>query len=294
MSAEHVVAIVEAALRGDRGRVSTVALQYAAHQGRAGRQRVAERVRRVVGLAVDADPADKVPPQLADILELRARVLPLAEVVLSDEIQAGVDTLLVEQAAADALHAHGLSPAHRVAMVGPPGCGKTTLAGAIASALERPFYVLRETLIVSHLGETSSRLAKALDFVSGRQCVLLVDEMDGIATSRDLNQEVQEMRRVLMALMTRLERLPSHTVVLAATNSPDRVDAALWRRFDAVWRWPDCPSSTERRALVNRLVRRHGVGLNVAGIPGTDAGSLAEVERVVLQAMKRHVMDAYR
>src|SRR5205807_4472344 len=99
-------------------------------------------------------------------------------------------------------------------------------------ALMVPFVVARyDGLIASYLGETSSRLKKLFDYVRTRQCVLFFDEFDTVGKERGDVHETGEIKRVVSSLLLQIDDLPSHVVVITATNHPELLDRAVWRRF---------------------------------------------------------------
>lgn len=132
----------------------------------------------------------------------------------------------------DLLNSYGISPRHRLLFAGPPGNGKTTLAEALASALMYPLVVVRyENVIGSYLGETASRLQKVFDLVKTRKCVIFLDEFETLGKERGDTRETGEIKRVVSSLLLQIDRLPSHTVVITASNHPELLDRAVWRRF---------------------------------------------------------------
>jgi AAA+ superfamily predicted ATPase len=99
-------------------------------------------------------------------------------------------------------------------------------------------------LFGSLLGETSQQLQRVLEFASGRSCVLLLDEFDSLGKTRDDPNEVGEVKRVLNFLLVKMEVLPSHVIVIAATNRPKALDDAVWRRFQKIIDLPGVTAST--------------------------------------------------
>lgn len=115
---------------------------------------------------------------------------------------------------------------------GPPGTGKSLLAGHIAAQLRRPFYVVRlDSLISSRLGETAKNIRGIFDFVPTKNAVLFLDEMDAIAKLRDDRHELGELKRVVNTVLQGLDSLPDEVVTIGATNHPHLLDPAIWRRF---------------------------------------------------------------
>ncbi len=88
-----------------------------------------------------------------------------------------------------------------------------------------------DQLIGSHLGETNRRLDALFRDVAMRPAVLFFDEFDAIGKERADRQETGEIKRVVASLLMNVDALPSHVVVVAATNHPEMLDRAVWRRF---------------------------------------------------------------
>ncbi len=152
--------------------------------------------------------------------------------ILPDLVDRACREVVEEHHRRDLLRSYGLEPRHRVLLVGPPGNGKTSLAHALADALLTPLYVVRyEGVIGSFLGETASRLAKVFDFTRSRPCVLFFDEFDTLGKERGDTHETGEIKRVVSSLLLQIDALPSHVVVVTATNHDELLDRAVWRRF---------------------------------------------------------------
>lgn len=170
-------------------------------------------------------------PHMPAVAE-RAAQRPLSTVRLPETTRKLVRTLIKEQARANELRAEGLEPRHRLLLVGPPGNGKTSLAEAVAAELGRIFLVVRyDGLIASYLGETAQRLRRIFDIARSVPCVLFFDEMDAIAKERADANETGEIKRVLTSLLTQIDELPATCLLIAATNHPQMLDEAVWRRF---------------------------------------------------------------
>jgi SpoVK/Ycf46/Vps4 family AAA+-type ATPase len=156
----------------------------------------------------------------------------LDDVILPAVTRRAVDRLVQEQQRADLLRAHGVEPRNRILLVGPPGTGKTTLAEAIADAVSVSLFVVRyELMIGSYLGETATRMKRIFDYARTTPCVLFFDEFDAIAKERGDVHETGEIKRVVSSLLMQIDELPSYTIVVAATNHPELLDRAAWRRF---------------------------------------------------------------
>ncbi|GAA5883500.1 hypothetical protein JCM3774_000585 [Rhodotorula dairenensis] len=136
----------------------------------------------------------------------------------------------------------GVRPPRGVLLVGPPGCGKTMLAGAIAGELALPFISISAPSIVSGMSGESEKTLRETFEEAARQapCILFIDEIDAITPKRETAQREME-RRIVAQLLTCMDDLAwdktdnKPVVVIAATNRPDSLDPALRRagRFDA-------------------------------------------------------------
>lgn len=132
----------------------------------------------------------------------------------------------------DKLSSRGLASRLALMLSGPPGTGKTLLAGHVAARLNRPFYVVRlDSVISSLLGDTAKNIRTVFDYVPSKNAVLFLDEMDAVAKLRDDRHELGELKRVVNTVIQGLDSLDEHAVVLAATNHPQLLDSAIWRRF---------------------------------------------------------------
>lgn len=117
-------------------------------------------------------------------------------------------------------------------LFGPPGCGKTQLAGEIGRQLKLPVYVARlDGLISSFLGSTAKNIRAVFEFAARTPCVLFLDEFDAIAKLRDDQQELGELKRVVNSFIQTLDTFSHDLVVIAATNHEQLLDSAVWRRF---------------------------------------------------------------
>lgn len=225
-----LVKLVEAGTAGDRSLVRKAAEAIIAEEKSRQHHALADKLSRALstGPNVIAGPVPKGRDYLAELTPRRQ----LSDIILTDEARAAIDELVEEQTRADVLRAKGLEPRNRLLLVGPPGNGKTSLAEALAEALGVAFFVVRyELLIGSYLGETAARLRRTLDYARTTPCVLFFDEFDAIAKERGDTHETGEIKRVVSSLLMQIDELPSYTVLVGATNHPELLDRAAWRRF---------------------------------------------------------------
>ncbi|MCD8568328.1 MAG: ATP-binding protein [Geovibrio sp.] len=217
-----------------------------------------------------------------------------ADLILNDKILEICEAFVNEHHRAALLRTYNLEPRNRILLVGPPGNGKTSLAEAIAEALAIPLFVVRyESLIGSYLGETAGRLSKLFDFASTNRCVLFFDEFETLAKERGDTHETGEIKRVVSSLLLQIDRLPSHVVVIGATNHPELLDRAVWRRFQVRLNL-GMPTRDNITQWFIRFQARVGVELGYA--PETLAKSLfgknfAEIEEFGQSVYRQYVLN---
>lgn len=221
-------------------------------------------------------------------VELHAR-RTFDDLVLPREVQSTCRELIEEHHRAELLRAHGLSPRHRLLLVGPPGNGKTSLAEALAHALMVPMIVVRyDALIASYLGETASRLRRLFDYARTRNCVLFFDEFDTIGKERGDEHETGEIKRVVSSLLMQVDDLPSHVVLVTATNHPELLDRAAWRRFQVRMELP-APGAAEIEAYFERFQRTATIVF-----PGTPRSTAAKLAGATFSQLEDFLGDVAR
>jgi SpoVK/Ycf46/Vps4 family AAA+-type ATPase len=153
--------------------------------------------------------------------------------VLEPDLRSRLNRILKEQKHIGKLKAHGLNPRQKLLLTGPPGCGKTMTASALAGELGTPLFIVRlDGLITKFMGETTAKLRLIFDAIEDTRAVYLFDEFDSIGTQRSFLNEVGEIRRVLNSFLMFIEEHKSNSLLIAATNHPQNLDFALFRRFD--------------------------------------------------------------
>ncbi|MBO4274899.1 AAA family ATPase [Microbispora triticiradicis] len=188
------------------------------------------------------------------LAEVREAQRTLEDLVLSNRVQVLFSELAEEVRRWQELDRAGIPRRQRLLLQGPPGCGKTSAAEALAGELGWPFALVRlDSVVSSYLGETASNLRRVLDFANEARFVVLFDEFDALGRSRDDSSEHGEMKRVVTAFLQMIDSYRGPSLLMAATNHPGLLDTALWRRFDEVIEFPLPTVHDLRRLLRVRL-----------------------------------------
>ena len=189
---------------------------------------------------------------IREVLHSRRPERTIDSLTLPSDVRVALAGVVEEQSRKELLRAHGLEPRHKIMLVGPPGNGKTSVAEALSEALMLPMFVARyEGIVGSYLGETSSRLKKVFDFARTRPCVLFFDEFDTLGKERGDPHDTGEIKRVVSGLLLQIDDLPSHVVVVTATNHAELLDRAAWRRFELRLYLPPPTAEQIRERIVN-------------------------------------------
>lgn len=157
----------------------------------------------------------------------------LSDIFLSEDNRQQISQLIKEQKYADELLKYDLPINNKVFLFGNSGCGKTTTAKAIATALKKPVYILNLSNIVSSkIGETGQNLKLIFDKASRDKAVLFLDEFDQIGKARgNDDKDVGEMRRLVNTIIQLIDYFPKNALLICASNHPQIIDIALMRRF---------------------------------------------------------------
>jgi hypothetical protein len=235
-----------------------------------------------------------IPDRVRDyVVEIPAR-RTLDELILSPSLRASCEEFIAEQHAGNLLRANGLEPRHRVLLAGPPGNGKTSLAEALAAALAIPFFTVRyESIIGSYLGETATRLKRVFDYARTTPCVLFFDEFDAIGKERGDIHETGEIKRVVSSLLLQVDDLPAYTIIVCATNHPELLDRAVWRRFQLRLELPN-PTLSQIKKWLHDFFSDLGVKSEflIGKVSDTLSGSsFSEIEQFSLDIRRRLVVS---
>lgn len=242
--AQQLKALLQSHMEGDAARFYAVAMQIAAHEAKMGHGALATELRTLIDEAKRREkrapskgPVPIVQPrgELSSLLSASFPKVRLTDMVLPQPVADRLARILQEQRQLAKLRTHALHPRRKLLLLGPPGTGKTMCASALAGELDLPLFVIRlDGIITKYLGETAAKLRLVFEAIAQTRGVYLFDEFDSIGTQRALPNEVGEIRRVLNSFLQFIDQDDSDSLILAATNHPEILDYALYRRFDDV------------------------------------------------------------
>lgn len=235
-------------------------------------------------------PRDK--DSLLELYDIVYPTIKLDDVVLPENQRKLLRQILKEQEKNTKLAEHNLPAANRLLLCGPPGCGKTMTAYAIANELKLPMaYVRLDGLVSSYLGQTSVNLRKVFTSVDDKPIVLFLDEFDAIAKKRDDSNEMGELKRVVTALLQNFDNMPDNIFLIAATNHEHLLDPAIWRRFNYTINF-GYPDEEQRSELIRRWLTEYRVkhSIDIKKLTAITADrSTAQIKELIISAAKRYV-----
>jgi len=242
-SADQLKALFKSHLDGDQDRFYSVAMQLAAREAKAGHGKLAEELRAIIdnskikrGSEAKKNPLTHISKprgELADLLTVTYPKCRLSDMVLNDILTQQLDRIILEQKHATEILSHGLQPRRKLLLIGPPGTGKTMTASVLAAELGLPLFQVRlDGLITKFMGETAAKLRQIFEATHQARGIYFFDEFDAIGSQRGISNDVGEVRRILNSFLQMIEQDHSHSLILGATNHPEILDNALFRRFD--------------------------------------------------------------
>jgi len=303
---QQILALLRSHANGDEQHFYTIAMQIAAHEARRGNTKIAQELKDLIDQAklrsvpfpasapkgLTATPLVQPRGELNGLLEVRYSELTLNAMVLSGAILQKIERVIEEYRHQEDIRAHGLAPRRKILLYGPSGSGKTMTALALAGELRLPLFTIQlDALITKFMGETAAKLRLIFDQMKNTRGVYLFDEFDSIGAKRTRDNDVGEIRRVLNSFLQFIEDDRSASIVIAATNHPEILDRALFRRFDDVIEYL-LPTTTEAVSIVrNRLAQFDTSSIQWRRVEKSLEGlSHAELARMSDDAAKTAIM----
>ncbi|QIO21193.1 ATP-binding protein [Haloarcula sp. JP-L23] len=209
--------------------------------------------------AFDSDDEDD--EEMLDLVDVRAPAeveTTLNDLVLTPDQEGEIQKIVKAIEHRDYLAQIGLREIGKLLFVGPPGTGKTSVARALAHDLDLPFVEVKLSMITSqYLGETAKNVEKVFEVAKRLSpCILFMDEFDFVAKTRSSDEHAAIKRAVntLLKSIDEISLIQDEVLLIGATNHPDQLDAAAWRRFDEIVNFPK--PDRNMRADILRIVTR--------------------------------------
>jgi SpoVK/Ycf46/Vps4 family AAA+-type ATPase len=168
--------------------------------------------------------------------------MKLDDLVLTTDQEEEIEKVVKAIEHRDYLARIGLREIGKLLFVGPPGTGKTSVARALAHQLDLPFVEVKLSMITSqYLGETAKNVDKTFEVAKRLSpCILFMDEFDFVAKTRASDEHAAIKRAVntLLKSIDEVSLIQDDVLLIGATNHPDQLDSAAWRRFDEIVNFP--------------------------------------------------------
>ena len=293
-TADQILSLIRNHLNNDDTQFRKVALQISAVEARSGHAIVARTIQELLNQKKTSLGTVRLVFKNKAIDDLLLQVDTyddMTSLVLSQELKEKLDRVIKEYLKKETLSKYGLANRRKLLLYGASGTGKTMTASALAKEFNLPFFVVRtEKVVTKFMGETGQKLGRIFDFINEVPAVYLFDEFDAIGSQRGMDNEVGEQRRILNTFLQLLERDDSDSFIIAATNSIDSIDKAMFRRFDDVIEYK-LPDREQRLALLREyLYTAKDLDFSSAE-PLFDGMSHAEIKMVCSDIFKESLLN---
>jgi len=274
-AAEQIKSLIKSFGDGDESRFFATAMQIAASEARKGHTTFAQELKNLIERAkkgrsnsfLDSTKTisiSKPKRELNELIDVFQPKIKLNDMVLDKQVRKSLDRVIEEQRKVELLRQHNLTPKRKLLLTGIPGCGKTMTAQALAGELGLTVFIIRlDGLMSKFMGESIAKLRMIFDAMEDHRGVYLFDEFDSIGSQRDQGQDVGEIKRVLNSFLINIEKDQSNSIIIAATNLPESLDKALFRRFDDIIRYP-LPEIVDIKKVLKKNLSGFSVTTQVA------------------------------
>jgi AAA+ superfamily predicted ATPase len=233
---------------------------------------------------------DEEDQEMLDLVDVKAPEeveMTLDDLVLTEEQETEVTKVMKAIEHRDYLANVGLREIGKLLFVGPPGTGKTSTARALARELDLPFVEVKLSMVTSqYLGETAKNVDKVFEVAKRLSpCILFIDEFDFVAKTRRSDEHAALKRAVntLLKSIDEVSLVRDDVLLIGATNHPDQLDAAAWRRFDEILNFPK-PDEGMRADIIEVVTRQVEIAdLDAADLAKDTSGLTGSDLRLVLR-----------
>ncbi len=229
-----------------------------------------------------------------ELIEVFQPRVNLSNMVLDFDVRKRLTKLVSEQKKWELLRHHNLFPIRKLLLIGAPGTGKTMTAHAIAGELGIPVFIIRlDGLLSKYMGESIAKLRLIFDLMPSQRAVYLFDEFDSIGSHRNQGQDIGEIKRILNSFLINIEKDDSNSIIIAATNLPDSLDTALFRRFDDIIKYP-LPTEGEIISAIKKYTNSYSFDsrLNYANIAKSFLGlNYSDIAKACESTIKEKILS---
>lgn len=253
-TADQILSLIRNHINNDDAQFRKVALQISAVEARGGHAIIARTIQELLrqkNTSLGTVRLVSKNKEVDDLLLQLDTYDDINSLILSSSVEEKLERIIKEYLKKETLRKYGLVNRRKLLLYGASGTGKTMTASVLAKEFNLPFFVVRtERVVTKFMGETGQKLGRIFDFISEVPAVYLFDEFDAIGSQRGMDNEVGEQRRILNTFLQLLERDDSDSFIIAATNSIESIDKAMFRRFDDVIEY-NLPDREQRLALLH-------------------------------------------
>lgn len=256
-TADQILSLIRNHINNDDAQFRKVALQISAVEARGGHAIIARTIQELLrekNMSLGTVRLVSKNKEVDDLLLQLDTCDDIKSLILSSSVEEKLERIIKEYLKKETLKKYGLVNRRKLLLYGASGTGKTMTASVLAKEFNLPFFVVRtERVVTKFMGETGQKLGRIFDFISEVPAVYLFDEFDAIGSQRGMDNEVGEQRRILNTFLQLLERDDSDSFIIAATNSIESIDKAMFRRFDDVIEY-HLPDREQRLALLHEYL----------------------------------------
>lgn len=302
MTYEYVPKLIRAAINNDRKTVESISLLIGRKLKKEDPEASAEimRILACMNSGTDVMRSVNLSPVPVD-KETRYRLVNLEEPVvmkdpiLSDGEMRVLKQFIQERSLLDKFLEEEIVPPNSILLHGKPGVGKTYVSKWLSYKLNMPMVVLDlANSISSYLGRSGQNIKSIFQYAKEQNVILFLDEIDAIAKKRDDATDLGELKRLVNVLLKELEACPVTCVIIGATNHPELLDKAIWRRFDRNLEI-SLPDKEQRKMLLQRgMGTKYGEiddGIIRMMVAGTDQMSAADICKMCEHVKRRSIID---